>query len=89
MNDFCVQDRKQIVELKVCEGCGALWLRPAMGEGVRRYCQGCVHWLKEFPAPQSRSRRGRRKGSGTWAAGCSGLHVVRRGATPEREGGGR
>jgi hypothetical protein len=36
------------VELKVCEGCGALWLR-AVDQGA--YCRECERWLSEFPAP--------------------------------------
>jgi hypothetical protein len=44
------------VELKVCEVCGALWLRAA-GQGV--YCRGCAVRLAEFPA--SRMRRMGRK----------------------------
>lgn len=46
------------VELKICEGCGALWLRSA-GHGI--YCRGCAQRLSEFPAPQLRFRRGRRR----------------------------
>jgi hypothetical protein len=42
------------VELKVCEGCGALWLR-AVGCGV--YCRGCALRLSEFPTPSARLRR--------------------------------
>ena len=46
MNNFCV-------ELKVCEGCGALFLRArgpnVVGHGM--YCRGCALWLSEFPAP--------------------------------------
>lgn len=47
------------VELKVCEGCGGLWLRSRELETARRgaYCNSCVRWLAEFPAPkQTRSR---------------------------------
>jgi hypothetical protein len=47
------------VDLKVCEGCGGLWLR-ARGmetEGCGAYCNSCVRWLAEFPEPkQARSR---------------------------------
>jgi hypothetical protein len=55
------------VELKVCEGCGALYLRqnridaaaqPREASGI--YCRGCERWLSEFPAPERRSRRGRK-----------------------------
>jgi hypothetical protein len=45
------------VELKVCEGCGALWVRP-MVCGV--YCNRCTALLADFPKPLSRKRRGRR-----------------------------
>jgi hypothetical protein len=46
------------VELKVCEGCGGLWLR-TLGDGV--YCRGCAAWLSEFPAPAYRGGRGKRR----------------------------
>jgi hypothetical protein len=37
------------VNLKICEGCGALWLRAATVESV--YCRGCLTRLADFPAP--------------------------------------
>ena len=42
------------VELKVCEACGALWLR-AVDHGV--YCRSCALWLSEFPAAVGQSLR--------------------------------
>jgi hypothetical protein len=42
------------VVLKVCEACGALWLRAA-DQGV--YCRGCALRLSEFPTPWAESRR--------------------------------
>ena len=45
------------MNLKVCEGCGALWLR-APGAGV--YCMRCAAIFAEFPNPRGQSRRGRR-----------------------------
>lgn len=45
------------VELKVCEGCGALWVR-SLAAGV--YCGRCALLLSDFPKPHSRKRRGRR-----------------------------
>ena len=45
------------MQLKVCEGCGALWIRSLVC-GV--YCKHCSVLLSEFPTPQSRKRRGRR-----------------------------
>jgi hypothetical protein len=67
MKDYCV-------ELKVCEGCGALFLRAAgLGQGAASMglratarkatclsatCQACASRLSEFPAPRERRRRG-------------------------------
>lgn len=45
------------VQLKVCEGCGTLWVRALVG-GV--YCKRCELLLADFPSPQSRKRRGRK-----------------------------
>jgi hypothetical protein len=46
------------VELKICEGCGALWLRSA-GYGI--YCHGCAQRLSDFPVPLMQFRRGRKR----------------------------
>ncbi len=40
------------LDLKVCEGCGALWMRPETTAGV--YCRSCATKLAEFPAPRRR-----------------------------------
>ena len=45
MNNLCM-------ELKVCEGCGALWLRAGKISGV--YCRSCAARLAEFPAAKGR-----------------------------------
>lgn len=45
------------VHLKVCEGCGCLWLRAQDQNKV--YCCHCESRLREFPSPESRKRRGR------------------------------
>jgi hypothetical protein len=47
------------VTLKVCEGCGTLWLRSAAGLTV--YCANCAQTLKDFPDPKTRLRPGRPK----------------------------
>ncbi len=47
------------MDLKVCEGCGALWLRMGGTDGV--YCRGCVKKLADFPAPRGRHAGGRRR----------------------------
>jgi len=65
------------VELKVCEGCGGLWLR-ARGmqtENCGAYCNSCVRWLSEFPSPKrgqarneaQRKRRQRNRAAKTGA----------------------
>lgn len=45
------------VTLKICEGCGCLWLRPQHQDGV--YCRHCECRLRDFPSSESRKRRGR------------------------------
>jgi hypothetical protein len=45
------------VQLKVCEGCGCLWYRAQ--DHLSVYCQPCEVKLREFPAPETRKRRGR------------------------------
>lgn len=45
------------VHLKICEGCGCLWFRIQNQENV--YCSACKVKLREFPAPETRRRRGR------------------------------
>jgi hypothetical protein len=45
------------VQLKVCEGCGCLWYR-AQTQGTV-YGKECEMKLKDFPAPETRKRRGR------------------------------
>ena len=42
------------MELKYCEHCGGLWVRPA-GAGV--YCKRCVDKVDELPTPKKRPGR--------------------------------
>jgi len=55
------------VELKYCERCGGLWLRPQGADGV--YCAGCRACLAALPDPrgapfrQARRRKGRMRGT--------------------------
>lgn len=46
------------IDLKVCEGCGALWLRRTLSGEV--YCRGCKQKLADFPAPRGRRAPQRR-----------------------------
>ena len=48
----------QRVNLKVCEGCGTLWIREACRGEV--YCRGCTGVLRHFPDPKTRLRVGRK-----------------------------
>jgi predicted amidophosphoribosyltransferase len=43
--------------LKVCEGCGTLWIRSQASLTV--YCARCAERLKHFPDPKTRRRPGR------------------------------
>jgi hypothetical protein len=47
------------MSLKVCEGCGTLWVREARGKGV--YCRPCAGILRHFPDPTTRIRTGRKQ----------------------------
>jgi hypothetical protein len=45
------------VFLKICEGCGALWLRSDEGKDV--YCGRCARRMQELPPPRPKRRGGR------------------------------
>ncbi len=49
----------QRVMLKVCEGCGTLWIRKQAMGGV--YCGPCTEVFEHFPDPKTRLRPGRPK----------------------------
>jgi hypothetical protein len=50
MNFISEMDGQEIhVELKYCERCGGLWLRPQGADGV--YCAGCRAHLEAMPNP--------------------------------------
>ena len=58
MNFISAVEAKDVsMELKYCERCGGLWLRPEGGEGV--YCPGCCARLAELPARTRRSFKAR------------------------------
>ena len=41
------------LELKVCEACGGLWLRP---QGLRwKYCAKCAQKMRELPQREARA----------------------------------
>ena len=41
------------LELKYCERCGGLWLRPQDSSEV--YCEGCTPKMADLPAPKKRA----------------------------------
>ncbi len=45
-------DGKMILELKYCERCGGLWLRPAGGGQI--YCASCAKQIAEMPPASGR-----------------------------------
>lgn len=66
------------LELKFCERCGALWLRPAGRD--RRYCQKCKPRMDDLAG---RSKRGRppKKADGISNAPAAGF----KGAAPQEQ----
>jgi hypothetical protein len=51
-------------ELKYCERCGGLWLRPAGGD--QTYCVGCGRAMAELPAPLLKTKTKRMPRSPRW-----------------------
>jgi hypothetical protein len=62
-----LEGQEMRVELKYCERCGGLWLRPHEAKGVD--CAGCRALLEARPAPERtvspRTLRRKRRGSET------------------------
>jgi Zn-finger nucleic acid-binding protein len=62
------EEQEGKVELKYCERCGGLWLRPTGADGV--YCVSCHALLKNRPDPgdaparKARRRKDRRRERG-------------------------
>ncbi|HEY4381220.1 MAG TPA: hypothetical protein VGN01_12795 [Acidobacteriaceae bacterium] len=57
------------LELKVCEGCGVLWLRRELEKEI--YCNPCAIRLADFP-PVRMKRGGGRPRTSTRIRRCSG-----------------
>ena len=56
-------------ELKYCERCGGLWLRPA--GGGQTYCASCARQMSELPRPSGERETLEEKENPRWAEGCS------------------
>lgn len=54
------------LHLKICKGCGRLWLRNHTVSDV--YCRQCTVHFSDFPAPRSRRPKGRPRKDGRIAA---------------------
>jgi len=53
-------------ELKYCERCGGLWLRPAGGAHI--YCVACGRAMAELPSSSTERARARMSQGPRWAA---------------------
>jgi hypothetical protein len=60
-----------LLELKVCEACGVLWLRAGVKDGV--YCLKCSLQLADFPQAKGKHPGGRRSRLGR-SSECFGSH---------------
>jgi len=49
------QEGTTTLELKICERCGGLWLRPAASRWI--YCAGCKQKVQELPLPRADKQR--------------------------------
>jgi Zn-finger nucleic acid-binding protein len=61
-NGGVMSEQKASLELKYCERCGGLWLRPAGGQQI--YCVICARAMSEMPRPREEECRdsgGRKK----------------------------
>ncbi len=47
--------KESSLELKYCERCGGLWLRPVGGEQI--YCTVCARAMAELPPPSTEVKR--------------------------------
>jgi len=47
--------KENSLELKYCERCGGLWLRPAGGEQI--YCRICSRAMAELPPPSTEVKK--------------------------------
>jgi Zn-finger nucleic acid-binding protein len=60
------RSKERSLELKYCERCGGLWLRPTGGEQI--YCTNCARAMAELPPPSTEVKRTRIPRSGKWTA---------------------
>ncbi len=63
-------EETRLVELKYCERCGGLWLRPWGSKEV--YCRLCVFKMAELPVPRRKGKVRLPVGPGLELEGCVG-----------------
>ena len=51
----------KVLELKICERCGGLWMRPAGSRWI--YCGPCKRRVEQLPPVQQKPSRAKVKGS--------------------------
>ena len=57
-----ISTKRLSLELKYCERCGGLWLRPVGGEQI--YCSACGRAMAELPPASTDVRNGSALGDG-------------------------
>ena len=55
-----MESESVLLDLKYCERCGGLWLRPRTSAEV--YCAGCAPAMAELPPPGTGRGLGRKRG---------------------------
>jgi hypothetical protein len=55
MSETAREEKRVTLELKICERCGGLWLRPAASRWV--YCAGCKQKVSELPPATANLRK--------------------------------
>jgi len=77
---------KVSLELKYCERCGGLWLRPAGGEQI--YCVACGREMGELPRARQKARTARVPEEAQWGANSGEAGGFEGGEMNRHESGG-
>jgi Zn-finger nucleic acid-binding protein len=75
MSGAAVNEQERVtLELKICERCGGLWLRPSVSRWI--YCGGCKKKISELPKPSMESGQKRRRARAGNPAGVDSAQVI-------------
>lgn len=55
MSESAREEKRVTLELKICERCGGLWLRPAASRWI--YCAGCKQKVSDLPPATANLRK--------------------------------